>query len=201
MLNYAMTLALEHEKLIVPSLEIAPRRFSFAEFKQMSDSGLFANQHVELLNEEIFVKGMQGPKHARAIRHLNRIFSELFTGRAVISPQLPLILLSPPPDFVKPDMALLQLPEGLYNNRNPTSVDAILVIEVSDTTLERDQNAKLRAYARNSIPEYWILNLHTNQLEVNRNPDFEDYLETHKYKAGQAIAPLEFTDTPLEWWV
>lgn len=196
-----MTLALEREKLIIPPLELSPRRFSFAEFEQMSESGLFAGEHVELLNGEIFVKGMQGPKHARAIRHLNKIFGELFTDKAVVSPQLPLILLSPPPDFVEPDMALLQLPETLYDERNPTSIDALLIIEVSDTTLERDQNAKLRAYARNQIPEYWILNLHNNQLEVNRNPDGDDYLETHKYKAGQVVAPLEFSDTQLEWWV
>ncbi len=196
-----MTLALEQEKLIISPLELAPRRFSFAEFEQMSESGLFADEHVELLNGEIFVKGMQRPKHARAIRHLNKVFAELFTGKAVISPQLSLILLSPPPDFVEPDMALLQLPETLYDDRNPTSTDALLVIEVSDTTLERDQNAKLRAYARNNIPEYWILNLHNNQLEVNRNPDGEDYLKTHKYKAGQVITPLEFTDFLLEWWV
>ncbi len=195
-----MTLALERPTK-TPPLELAPRRFTYVEFEQMSESGLFASEHVELLNGEIFVKGMQGPKHARAIRHLNKIFTELFTNKAIISPQLPLILLSPPPDFVEPDMALLQLPETLYDDRNPTSTDALLVLEVSDTTLERDQNAKLRAYARNQIPEYWILNLHNNQLEVNRNPDGEDYLETHKYKSGQVVAPLEFTDALLEWWV
>ncbi len=195
-----MTLALERPTK-TPPVELAPRRFSYAEFEQMSESGLFASEHVELLNGEIFVKGMQGPKHARAIRHLNKVFTELFTNKAIISPQLPLILLSPPPDFVEPDMALLQLPENLYEDRNPTSTDAILVIEVSDTTLERDQNAKLSAYARNKIPEYWILNLHTNQLEVNRNPDNEDYLETNKYKVGQTVAPLEFLDVRLEWWV
>lgn len=196
-----MTLTLERETKTVPHLEIARRRFTFAEFEQMSEMGLFASEHVELLNGELFVKGMQGPKHARAIRHLNRIFSEVFTDKAVISPQLPLVLLSPPPDFVEPDMALLRLPETLYDDQNPTSADALLVFEVSDSTLERDQTEKLRAYARNQIPEYWIWNLHTNQLLVNRKPDGEDYLETHKYKVGQVVTALEFPDIPLEWWV
>ena len=196
-----MTLALERDSITQPALEIAPRRFTFAEFEQMSDAGLFADEHVELLDGSVFVKGMQSPRHARAIRHLNKVFMRLLEGKGVVSTQLPLILLSPPPDFVEPDLALLQLPEALYDERNPTSTDALLVIEVSDSTLERDQNEKLRAYARNNIPEYWILNLHLQQLEVRRDPSGEDYLETRKYKVGQSVAMLEFADVPLEWWV
>ena len=181
--------------------QFSRRVFTFAEFEQMSDAGLFADEHVELLNGEIFVKGMQGPAHARAIRHLTRVCTKLFEAVAVISVQLPLILPSPPPDFVEPDVALLQLPETRYDSSNPMAADALLVIEVSDSTLERDQNAKLRAYARNGVSDYWILNLHTQQLEVRREPDGEDYLLVQKYKAGQAVAPLEFAGVALEWWL
>ena len=196
-----MTLALERDSIIQTALEIAPRRFTFAEIEQMSDAGLFADEHVELLDGSVFVKGMQSHRHASAIRHLNKVFMTLLEGKTVVSAQLPLILLSPPPDFVEPDVALLQLPETLYNDRNPTSTDALLVIEVSDSTLERDQNEKLRAYARNNVPEYWILNLHMQQLEVRRDPSGEDYLETRKYKVGQRVAPLKFSAVPLEWWM
>ena len=196
-----MTLALERDSIIQTALEIAPRRFTFAEFEQMSDAGLFADEHVELLDGSVFVKGMQSHRHARAIRYLNKVFMTLLEGKAVVSAQLLLILLSPPPDFVEPDVALLQLSETLYNDRNPTSADALLVLEVSDSTLERDQNEKLRAYARNNVPEYGILNLHMQQLEVRRDPSGEDYLETRKYKVGQSVAPLKFSAVPLEWWV
>jgi Uma2 family endonuclease len=195
-----MTLALERPTK-TPPLELAPRRFTYAEFEQMSESGLFASEHVELLNGEIFVKGMQGLRHSYAVTTLTEKMIILFQSKASVAAQVPMILLSPPPDFVEPDLMLRKLPTSRYATQNTTSEDAILVIEVSDTTLERDQNAKLRAYARNKIPEYWILNLHTNQLEVNRNPDNEDYLETNKYKAGQTVAPLEFLQSRLEWWV
>ena len=196
-----MTLALERDSIIQTALEIAPRRSTFAEFEQMSDAGLFADEHVELLNGSVFVKGMQSHRHASAIRHLNKVFMTLLEGKAVVSAQLPLILLSPPPDFVEPDVALLQLSETLCNDRNPTSADALLVLEVSDSTSECDQNEKLRAHARNNIPEYWILNLHMQQLEVRRDPSGEDYLETRKYKVGQRVAMLKFSAVPLEWWV
>lgn len=195
-----MTLALERDPTILPALEIALRRFTFAEFEQLSDAGLFIYEHVELLNGSVFVKGMQSPRHSYAITTLTEKMLFSFQGKAVVSAQLPLILLSPL-DFLEPDVALLQLPETLYNDRNPTSTDALLVLEVSDSTLERDQGEKLRAYARNNIPEYWILNLHMQQLEVRRDPSGEDYLETRKYKIGQSVAPLEFGEALLEWWV
>ncbi len=196
-----MTLALERDSITQPALEIAPRRFTFAEFEQMSDAGLFADEHVELLDGSVFVKGMQSPKHAYTITRLTEKMMFSYRDKAVVSAQLPLILSSSPADFLEPDLALLQLPETLYDDRHPTSSDALLVLEVSDSTLERDQNEKLRTYARNNIPEYWILNLHLQQLEVRRDPSGEDYLETRKYKVGQSVAMLEFANVPLEWWV
>ncbi|NJK46176.1 MAG: Uma2 family endonuclease [Pleurocapsa sp. SU_196_0] len=169
-------------------------------FEALSNAGHFADAHVELLDGEIFVKGLQSQEYAYAIQNLSQLFYQRFANRAVIRPQLPLVLLNPPPDFVEPDLALLNLPPSQYKTRNANAADALLVIEVSDSTLERDQTAKLRAYARNNIPEYWILNLHTQQLEVMREPSGEEYLLTRKYKVGQSVALLEFPDVPLEWW-
>ncbi len=180
--------------------EVQRRRFTLEEFERMSDLGLISEQHAELLNGEIYVKGMQGGRHAYTIVTLNEKMIALFQARASVAAQVPLILLSPPPDFVEPDLMLRNLPTSQYSNRNANSEDAILVIEVSDSTLERDQTDKLKAYARNGIPEYWILNLHSNQLEVYREPSGEEYLFIRKYKAGQAVATLEFPDSLLEWW-
>jgi Uma2 family endonuclease len=180
--------------------ELQPRRFTFAEFEQMSDLGLFADQHVELLNGEILLKGLQSDAHAYAIQNLSDLFHSSFAMGAVIRTQLPIVLDSPPPDFVEPDLALLKFPKTQYKTRTATSSDALLVVEVSDSTLERDQTVKLNAYARNGIAEYWILNVHTNQLEVYREPSGDEYLFIRKYKTGQAVAPLEFPDVLLEWW-
>jgi Uma2 family endonuclease len=192
-----MTLAVETNQ---NPPEVQRRRFTLEEFERMSDLGLIAEQHAELLNGEIYVKGMQGGRHAYAIVTLTEKMIALYQSRASVAAQVPLILLSPPPDFVEPDILLRNLPTSQYANRNANSEDTILVIEVSDSTLERDQTDKLKAYARNGILEYWILNLHSNQLEVYREPSGEEYLFIRKYKAGQAVAALEFPDLPLEWW-
>ena len=169
-------------------------------FESLSDAGHFDDAHVELLDGEIFVKGLQSQRHAYAIQKLSQLFYASLVHEAVIRPQLPLVLLNPPPDFVEPDLALLRLPSEQYKTRNADSSDPLLVIEVSDSTLERDQTAKLRAYARNNVQDYWILNLHTGQLEVYREPSAEEYLLTRKHKVGQVVAPLAFPDFTLEWW-
>jgi Uma2 family endonuclease len=203
-----MTLAVETNQ---NPPEITRRRFTLEEFERMSDLGLISEQHAELLNGEIYVKGMQyqpsrlasleqSGRHSYTIVTLNEKMIALYQSRASVAAQVPLILLAPPPDFVEPDLMLRNLPTSQYANRNANSEDALLVIEVSDSTLERDQTDKLKAYARNGIPEYWILNLHSNQLEVYREPSGEEYLFIRKYKAGQAVAALEFPDLLLEWW-
>ena len=193
-----MTLAFDGFQNMNP--EIQRRKFTLEEFERMRDLGLISEQHAELLNGEIFVKGMQSGRHAYAITALSEKMQVLFQTRASVASQVPLILLSPPPDFVEPDVLVRNAPALQYATRNANSEDAILVVEISDSTLERDQTDKLKAYARNGILEYWILNLHTNQLEVYREPSGDEYLSTRKYKVGQAVATLKFPDLRLEWW-
>lgn len=45
-----------------------------------------------------------------------------------------------------------------------------MVIEIADSTLERDRTLKKRIYARAGIPVYWIINLPEQQLEVYTEP-------------------------------
>jgi Uma2 family endonuclease len=150
-------------------------KFTLEQFEWLSDEGQFGDARVELLNGEITVKGRQAPHHAYVIQQLTKDFILSLEDRACVSPQLPMLLPFPPADFVLPDVALLRVPDDEYKYRNVESGDALLVIEVSDTTLIRDQGVKLEAYARNTIPEVWILNLNKNLLEVYREPFDTEY--------------------------
>ena len=65
---------------------------------------------------------------------------------------------------------------------------------------EFDQTDKLKAYAENGIPEYWILDVEQMQLEVYREPKGNAYLFKHVLQKGQSASLLEFPDIALEWW-
>jgi Uma2 family endonuclease len=45
-----------------------------------------------------------------------------------------------------------------------------LIIEVSDATLFADSTIKAALYARAKAPEYWIVDLTTDEILVHRNP-------------------------------
>lgn len=48
---------------------------------------------------------------------------------------------------------------------------SLLVIEVSDRTLQKDREVKIPLYADAGIPEVWIINLEDNQIECFRMPE------------------------------
>jgi Uma2 family endonuclease len=84
------------------------------------------------------------------------------------------MLLKPNPDF--------------YSSRHPVAGDVLLLIEVADSSLAFDQNQKQRLYALHRIPEYWLLNLNDNCLEVYRRPRGDLYEEKTTLRAGDSVS-------------
>jgi Uma2 family endonuclease len=70
----------------------------------------------------------------------------------------------------EPDLALVQGPARRYAERHPSASDTALVVEVSDTSLERDREVKGPIYASAGFPAYWIINLVDHRLEVFTDP-------------------------------
>jgi Uma2 family endonuclease len=84
----------------------------------------------------------------------------------------------------EPDVALVRGERRNYADRHPGPADLALVVEVADTTLERDRTVKKRTYARAAIPAYWIVNLVSRSVEVftdpsgpSEQPDFRSRVE------------------------
>jgi len=58
------------------------------------------------------------------------------------------------------------------------------------SSLGFDRVTKKRLYARNGIPEYWILDLNLATLEVHRDPRHEDYAAHQTLGSDAVISPL-----------
>jgi Uma2 family endonuclease len=67
---------------------------------------------------------------------------------------------------------------------------AMLILEIADASLGFDRLAKKALYARNGIPEYWILNLTKGMLEVYRDPRDDDCSHVRTYDKTGAVTPL-----------
>ena len=176
------------------------RLYSLEEFFKMGELGLFKDQRVELIDGEVIVLPPQGKAHSQAVRRLTERLVLKFYGRAFVSTQCPLIL-----DGVG---VVLTVYLGMMLSGSPVSyddkfvelADVQLVIEISDSTLSDDRTDKLKRYANNGILEYWIFNVGSNRLEVNREPEASRYKTQLEFEAGQAVAPLEFPDAEIRWW-
>jgi len=152
--------------------------------------------HVELIEGEITQKMPMNSPHATALTLAYDALRLVFPIGFAVRPQLPLSVggLSQP----EPDVAVVTGSVRDYGNAHPTADNAVLVVEISDSTLLPDQTTKagpkrLECYARAGIQEYWIVNLPERLLEVHRWPvPSEDALLGFRY---QQIRVLSETDT------
>jgi Uma2 family endonuclease len=176
-------------------LEIPPRRrWTVEEFQNASDAGLFGPQErLELVEGEIFEKMTQNSLHSTGIRNCEEEMRHVFADGFDVRVQMPITLSNTSrPD---PDVAVVTGSRFDYEEAHPTT--AVLVIEVSDSTLAFDRTQKATMYACAGIPEYWVLNLNDRQLEVYRQPaPLASQAETHQYLILLHLADTEMV-SPL----
>ncbi len=128
-----------------------------------------------------------GSPHAAVTRRLEQRFARAVAdGIVLVSVQNPLRLDShnePQPDFV----VLAPRPDA-YAASHPGAGDALLVVEVSDSSLVHDRKTKLPVYARCGVLEVWIVDLLGRVVEVYRDPTEGRYASSSRMTQG-ALTP------------
>jgi Uma2 family endonuclease len=162
-------------------------RWSVAEFHQMAVAGLLdETDRVELIEGEMIDMAPIGSRHAFIVNRLSQAFSVGGTkGQYLVSTQNPVCLgdRSEP----QPDIALLK--SGNYMDALPMASDVLLIVEVSDTTLEYDREVKLGLYARHGVPEVWLIDVNAGELTVYREPAEGQYRLIRKPMSAEAVSP------------
>ena len=59
----------------------------------------------------------------------------------------------------EPDFAIARGGLETYDSRHPEAKDVVFVVEIADSSLDRDRLDKQSMYAENRIPVYWVVNL------------------------------------------
>ncbi|MDM7324424.1 MAG: Uma2 family endonuclease [Thermus sp.] len=166
-------------------------RFGIEEFERLFQGV----KGVELLDGEVYQMSPIGPRHAEAVARLVTRFAQALGDKARIWPQNPVRL--PPGSEPQPDLALLRPKE--YWEALPTPEDILLLVEVSESSLEYDRDVKLPLYAQAGIPEVWILDLTENHLHLFRHPKEGLYTEHRVLLPGEEAEPLHFLGVRLPW--
>jgi len=153
--------------------------------------------HVELLKGEVYQMSPIGPKHVHKVAQLDARLQETLKGKAVVLVQSPLRLSED--SEPEPDLLVLKPPLERYQDRLPTPEDVLLLVEVADTSLEFDREAKLPLYAEAGIPEVWLVNLKENLLEAHRDPRGGRYREIRLLSPEEEVSPALFPEVRLPW--
>jgi len=143
-----------------------PYRWSREEFFQMIDLGWFQDKPVELIGGEVMEMAAQLDLHLASVTLTSDALRAAFGAGHWVRAQGSLDL--SPHGVPSPDLAVTSgSPQGATRVM-PKS--ALLVVEVSDTTVAYDRYHKAPLYAAGGITDYWIVNLVQRQLEVYRDP-------------------------------
>jgi len=162
-------------------------RWTREEYYQLAEKGFFPpGKRVELIDGVIYEMSPQKSPHATGILLVTEALRGAFPQGHQIRVQLPLALgkHSEP----EPDLAVVAGGPRDYAKDHPET--AVLIVEVSDSSSFHDRERKRSRYARSAIPEYWIVNVSGQQLEVYRNPGEGSYQTRLILKAGDTVAPL-----------
>jgi Uma2 family endonuclease len=153
-----------------------PRRHAITveEYLRMGQAHVFAQQaRLELMEGEIVEMAPIGSPHAAVVNTLAALLGEAAPG-AIVSVQNPLVLSER--SAPQPDVVLLRPRADRYYNSHPTAADALLVVEIADTTLRYDLEVKRPLYARAGVAELWVVDIDRREVHVFRGPERDYYV-------------------------
>ena len=180
----------------LPINGVKPRLITVAEYDRMIEVGIYTeNDHIELLNGEIIELMPKGPKHSVFNDLVLDLFKEKLGSKIYARSQNPIILdnFSEP----EPDLVLVKPPSKNYLESHPTPANIFLIMEISDTTLAYDRETKAKAYSRNKIQQYLLLNLQNETLEDFREPSEDGYQFKRTLRKGDSLNLVAFPDVEI----
>jgi Uma2 family endonuclease len=161
------------------------RKLSRREYDQLVGLGWFEGEPIELLRGMLVTVSPQGLAHngiaAWISQRLIRKLGEPWDVRAH-SPYAA-------SDDSEPEPDVSVSPAGDYLSDHPSN--AVLLIEVSNSSLNKDRTIKAPLYAEAGVPEYWIIDVSGRELrvEVHTDPRGDDYRHVEILRDGDVLRP------------
>ena len=155
---------------------------------------LHEDERLELIQGEIVHMSPKGSQHAAYSTRLGRSLISL-GDNIILRFQDPIVLNNQ--SEPEPDIAAVFGRSDDYISHHPTPADVVFLIEIADSSLLYDRRVKIPLYASEGIPEYWIVNIPEQQIEVYLSPSGDLYEIEQIYRSGEQI-PLTGTQETLD---
>jgi Uma2 family endonuclease len=142
------------------------------QYHAMIEHGILTPEDRCELLEGLLVSNMSKDEpHIFSANEMRRALERFFFEPAyTVRTEAPITLDDGEPE---PDVAVVEGDRRKYLRlgRKPGPADTLLVVEISDSTLQKDRGIKRRNYAKYGIPMFWIVNLLKRRIEVHTDPD------------------------------
>lgn len=179
-----------------PAATLEPWRFTVDQYYAMAKAGILKKEdRVELIDGVIVAMAPIGNRHLATTDRCTKIFIEAVGGRAIVRVQGSVTF--DDRTMPEPDLTLLKPRDDFYASEAAGPGDVLLIVEVSDSSLEYDRGEKLALYARFGILETWIAALPEQTLEAHTEPEGNEYKCKRIYSPGDTISPSCFPDIAL----
>ncbi len=142
--------------------------FTRERYLALVDEGLLdPDDRVELLEGVVVAMAPSNPLHAVVTELVASALRGAVGSKAAVRVQH--TFAAGPYSMPEPDVAVVPGRHADYLKAHPSR--ALLIVEVAESSLPQDRLTKLRIYAAAGVPEYWIVNLRDDAIEVHRAPD------------------------------
>ncbi len=146
-------------------------KFTLADVDALVRAGVLAeNARVELIDGELIQMASEGGPHVRHKVELTRWFVRRLPDSYRLAPDATLRLAED--NAPEPDLYIFP---AILREEDVRGPDALLVIEIADTTQKYDLRRKATLYARFDVPEYWVVDVPRQCVHVHRDPDLAGY--------------------------
>lgn len=181
----------------VPVPPGTPYRFTVDEYLRMAELGLIApDVRTELVDGQVVVASPKNLPHIYTKNALRRRLERALAdvpGWEVIDQDT---VRAAPGEAPEPDIAVVPtISPPLGRHDIPRAADALLIVEVADTTLADDLGRKRRVYAGAGVANYWVADVNAAQVHRFAEPRDGDYQQIDLARSGDVI-PLDCLGMP-----
>ena len=151
---------------VIPLDEIV--RLNVDQYRAMETAGILTEEdRVELLDGYLVQKTTLNPPHILVTTLLFQALVRMVPSDWFVNSQIAIDLTTSAPE---PDVLVLRGQPRDYAARLAGPADIGLLVEVADSSIDRDQNVKSPIYAAAGIEVYWIVNIQSRWVEVYTQP-------------------------------
>jgi Uma2 family endonuclease len=161
------------------------RRWTVAEIESMVEAGIIdSGERFELIDGDVVPMSPKGIRHEVIKASLNKWWLKRLPDGFNLIPETTFRLNSA--SFLELDFVFFARTTKL-KDLNPSN--ALLCVEVSDSTLRYDTGRKAKLYASHGVFELWAIDVETLQTHIFTKPSAEGYLERRLVVPSELLAP------------